>query len=81
MERRLLPLPAPLSRSRLTRYDAPAFGLRRLAVDRAAQGRSLGGALSVRVVERCLPDADEVGGVAPSPWSCANGWIASLRSR
>jgi hypothetical protein len=35
----------------------------------SAKRASIGGALSLRVVERCLPVADEVGGVAPSPRS------------
>ncbi len=48
----------------LARYDIPAFRLGRLAVDRSAQGRGLGGALLLRAADRCLRVASEVGGVA-----------------
>jgi GNAT superfamily N-acetyltransferase len=48
----------------LARYDVPVFRLGRLAVDRAMQGRGLGGALLLRAAARCLRVAEEVGGVA-----------------
>jgi GNAT superfamily N-acetyltransferase len=48
----------------LGRYDVPVFRLGRLAVDAAAQGRGLGGALLLRAVDRCIRVAGEVGGVA-----------------
>ena len=40
------------------------FRLDRLAVDKAVQGRGLGGALLLRAAERCIRVAHEVGGVA-----------------
>jgi GNAT superfamily N-acetyltransferase len=48
----------------LARYEVPVFRLGRIAVDRTAQGRGLGGALLLRAAHRCLRVADEVGGVA-----------------
>ena len=48
----------------LGRYDVPAFRLARLAVDRSAQGRGLGGQLLLAAGRRCLRVAAEVGGVA-----------------
>jgi GNAT superfamily N-acetyltransferase len=48
----------------LARYDAPAFRLGRLAVERNFQGRGLGGALLLRAADRCIRVASEVGGVA-----------------
>lgn len=56
-------VPADLTR-RLGRYDVPVFRLGRLAVDRAAQGRGLGGNLLLATGERALAVAAEVGGVA-----------------
>ena len=56
-------VPADLTR-RLGRYDVPVFRLGRLAVDRAAQGRGLGGDLLLAAGERALAVAAEVGGVA-----------------
>ena len=55
--------PAIVSKG-LGRYDVPVFRLGRLAVDRAMQGRGLGGALLLRAAERCMRVAQEVGGVA-----------------
>ena len=48
----------------LARYDVPVFRLGRLAVDRSAQGRGLGGALLPRAADRCIRVAQDVGGVA-----------------
>ncbi len=48
----------------LGRYDVPVFRLGRLAVDRAVQGRGLGGALLLRAAQRCILVSKEVGGVA-----------------
>ena len=48
----------------LARYDVPVFRLGRLAVDKNAQGRGLGGALLLRAADRCIRVASEVGGVA-----------------
>ena len=48
----------------LARYDVPVFRLARLAVDRAVQGRSLGGQLLLAAGRRCIRAATEVGGVA-----------------
>lgn len=48
----------------LARYDVPVFRLGRLAVDRAHQGRGLGGELLFAAGVRCLAVAAEVGGVA-----------------
>ena len=56
-------VPADLTR-RLGRHDVPVFRLGRLAVDRAAQGRGLGGDLLLAAGERALAVAAEVGGVA-----------------
>ncbi len=48
----------------LARYEVPVFRLGRLAVDKNAQGRGLGGALLLRAADRCIRVASEVGGVA-----------------
>jgi GNAT superfamily N-acetyltransferase len=48
----------------LARHDVPAFRLARLAVDRRAQGRGLGGQLLLAAGRRCLAAAEEVGVVA-----------------
>ena len=56
-------VPANLTR-KLGRYDVPVFRLGRLAVDRSAQGRGLGGDLLLAAGERALAVATEVGGVA-----------------
>ncbi len=53
-----------LAKKGLARYDAPVFRLVRLAVDRSAQGRGLGGALLLRAADRCIRVAQDVGGVA-----------------
>jgi GNAT superfamily N-acetyltransferase len=53
-----------LAKKGLARYDVPVFRLGRLAVDRTAQGRGLGGALLLRAADRCIRVAREVGGVA-----------------
>jgi GNAT superfamily N-acetyltransferase len=53
-----------LAKKGLARYDVPVFRLGRLAVDHAAQGRGLGGALLLRAAHRCIRVAEEVGGVA-----------------
>jgi GNAT superfamily N-acetyltransferase len=53
-----------LAKKSLGRYDVPVFRLGRLAVDKTAQGRGLGGALLLRAAHRCIRVADEVGGVA-----------------
>jgi GNAT superfamily N-acetyltransferase len=53
-----------LAKKGLARYDVPVFRLGRLAVDRTAQGRGLGGALVMRAAHRCIRVADDVGGVA-----------------
>jgi len=42
----------------------PAFRLARLAVDREAQGRGIGGQLLLAAGKRCIRAAAEVGGVA-----------------
>ncbi len=55
--------PEKLTR-RLGRYDVPVFRLGRLAVDRSAQGRGLGGELLLAAGERALAVAAEVGGLA-----------------
>lgn len=47
----------------LARHDIPAFRLARLAVDRRAQGHSLGGQLLLAAGRRCLLASVEVGGV------------------
>ena len=49
---------------RLGRYEVPVFRLGRLAVDRSAQGRGLGGDLLLAAGARALAVAAEVGGVA-----------------
>ena len=56
-------VPAALTR-KLGRYDVPVFRLGRLAVDRSAQGRGLGGDLLLAAGERALAVAAAVGGVA-----------------
>jgi len=56
-------VPADLTR-KLGRYDVPVFRLARLAVDRSAQGRGLGGDLLLLAGERALAVATAVGGVA-----------------
>ena len=48
----------------LGRYDVPVYRLGRLAVDRALQGRGLGGVLLLRAAQRCMKVAREAGGVA-----------------
>ncbi|MDQ0473091.1 GNAT family N-acetyltransferase [Labrys wisconsinensis] len=48
----------------LGRYDVPVYRLGRLAVDRAIQGRGLGGGLLLAAGKRCMAVAQEVGGVA-----------------
>ena len=53
-----------LAKKGLARYDAPVFRLGRLAVDKTAQGRGLGGALLLRAADRCIRVAQDVGGVA-----------------
>jgi GNAT superfamily N-acetyltransferase len=53
-----------LAKKGLARYDVPVFRLGRLAVDKTAQGRGLGGALLLRAADRCLRVAQDVGGVA-----------------
>ena len=53
-----------LAKKGLARYDVPAFRLGRLAVDKTAQGRGLGGALLLRAADRCIRVAQDVGGVA-----------------
>jgi GNAT superfamily N-acetyltransferase len=53
-----------LAKKGLARYDVPVFRLGRLAVDRTAQGRGLGGALLLRAADRCIRVAHDVGGVA-----------------
>jgi GNAT superfamily N-acetyltransferase len=53
-----------LAKKGLGRYDVPVFRLGRLAVDRAVQGRGLGGALVFRAADRCIRVAHEIGGVA-----------------
>lgn len=52
-----------LARRGLARHDVPGFRLARLAVDRRAQGRGLGGQLLLAAGRRCLQAAAEVGGV------------------
>jgi GNAT superfamily N-acetyltransferase len=53
-----------LAKKGLARYEVPVFRLGRLAVDRTAQGRGLGGALLLRAADRCIRVAHDVGGVA-----------------
>ena len=53
-----------LAKKGLARYDVPVFRLGRLAVDKTAQGRGLGGALLLRAADRCIRVAREIGGVA-----------------
>jgi GNAT superfamily N-acetyltransferase len=48
----------------LGRYNVPVFRLGRLAVDNSLQGRGVGGALLLRVADRCIRVAQDVGGVA-----------------
>ena len=45
-------------------YDVPVFRLGRLAVDRSAQGRGLGGELLLAAGERALAVSTQVGGTA-----------------
>lgn len=47
----------------LARHEVPGFRLARLAVDRAMQGKRLGGQLLLAAGRRCLLAAAEVGGV------------------
>lgn len=54
----------PMLTRKLGRYEVPVFRLGRLAVDRAVQGRGLGGDLLLAAGERALAVAAEVGGVA-----------------
>jgi len=64
----------------LARYEVPAFRLARLAVDRKAQGRGLGGQLLLAAGRRCLRAATEVGGVAlliDAKNDKVAGWYAS----
>ena len=56
-------VPARLTK-KLGRYDVPVFRLGRLAVDRSAQGRGLGGDLLLAAGQRALAVAAKVGGVA-----------------
>lgn len=74
----------------LGRYDVPVFRLGRLAVDRSAQGRGLGGALLLRAAHRCIRVANEVGGVAllidaknerVAQWYASHGALALLDAR
>jgi GNAT superfamily N-acetyltransferase len=53
-----------LARKGLGRHEVPVFRVGRLAVDRSAQGRGLGGALLLRAADRCIRVARDVGGVA-----------------
>jgi ribosomal protein S18 acetylase RimI-like enzyme len=53
-----------LAKKGLARCDVHVFRLGRLAVDRSAQGRGLGGALLLRAADRCMRVAQDVGGVA-----------------
>jgi GNAT superfamily N-acetyltransferase len=53
-----------LAKRGLARHEVPGFRLARLAVDRKAQGRGLGGQLLLAAGRRCLMAAAEVGGVA-----------------
>jgi GNAT superfamily N-acetyltransferase len=48
----------------LARHDVPVFRLGRLAVDRAMQGKGLGGQLLISAGRRCFRASQEVGGVA-----------------
>lgn len=64
----------------LARYEVPAFRLARLAVDREAQRRGLGGQLLLAAGRRCLRAAAEVGGVAlliDAKNDKVAGWYAS----
>ena len=56
-------VPARLTK-KLGRYDVPVFRLGRLAIDRSAQGRGLGGDLLLAAGQRALAVAAKVGGVA-----------------
>ena len=51
-------------RQGMGRYDVPVFRLGRLAVDRSAQGRGIGGQLLIAASARCMRVAAQVGGVA-----------------
>ena len=52
----------PVARRGLARHDVPGFRLARIAVDRAWQGRGLGGQLLLAAGRRCLMAAAVVGG-------------------
>jgi GNAT superfamily N-acetyltransferase len=72
--------PAALIR-KLGRYDVPVYRLGRLAVDRAWQGRGLGGWLLLAAGERALRVASAVGGVAlaiDAKDERAAGWYEAL---
>lgn len=71
----------------LGRYDVPVFRLGRLAVDKAVQGRGLGGQLLISAGVRCLAVATQVGGVGllidaknerAAKWYASYGAIALL---
>ena len=69
-----------LAKKGRARYDAPVFRLGRLAVDRSAQGRGLGGALLLRAADRCVRVAQDVDGVAlliDAKKDCAARWYES----
>ena len=51
-------------RKGLARHDVPVFRLGRIAVNRACQGKGLGGQLILAAGRRCLRASAEVGGVA-----------------
>jgi GNAT superfamily N-acetyltransferase len=64
----------------LARHDVLGFRLARLAVDRRAQGRGLGGQLLLAAGKRCLLASAEVGGVMlviDAKNDGAAGWYAS----
>jgi GNAT superfamily N-acetyltransferase len=63
----------------LARHDVPGFRLARLAVDRALQGRGIGGQLLLAAGRRCLLASAEVGGVVlviDAKNERAAGWYA-----
>jgi GNAT superfamily N-acetyltransferase len=65
----------------LARHDVPGFRLARLAVDRRAQGRGLGGQLLLAAGRRCLRASEEVGGVVlviDAKNERVAGWYASF---
>ncbi|HSR05570.1 MAG TPA: GNAT family N-acetyltransferase [Bryobacteraceae bacterium] len=69
-----------IARRGLARHDVPGFRLARLAVDRRAQGRGLGGQLLLAAGNRCLLASAEVGGVVlviDAKNDKAAGWYAS----